>query len=156
MGRALSSELVGLERSRGVCLFVCSHTEFAAIFLQLSTSVKNKLLNVVSIKGTLIEQIKQVWEEADTHYTSLHLADKWNVPGGSAHYGEENEVAPWIKCDNCGENHSLTDCPKTCDESCIKAKRDARNASSGNKGNGHQKKSGDGGGNGGNCRGTYN
>ena len=66
----------------------------------------------MSIKGTFIDQIKQVWDEADTHYTSLHLANKWNVPGGSAHYGGEREMPSYVKCDNCGENHFVTTCPK--------------------------------------------
>ena len=57
-------------------LAMCSHKNFATIFAQLSTAHKNFILTAVQLKGTLIDQIKQVFDEADTHNTPLHLADK--------------------------------------------------------------------------------
>ena len=100
----------------------------------------------VAILGTLIEQIKQVWAKADSHYTSYHLADKWNVPGGAAHYGGQKDVNLSVECDNCGQNHYVTNCSKTRDESRIKAAREARQAASRKKCGGQRnQKSGNGG-----------
>ena len=81
---------------------------------------------------------------ADTHYTSLHLANKWNVPGGSAHYGGEKEVPAHTKCDNCGENHYVPQCTKRRDEVRIKAAVTARRAAAQQRGGqkGYRKSSG--------------
>ena len=127
-------------------LAICSHTDFAALFFQLSTARKNKLMSPVGIKGNLIQQLKLIWAEADTHYTSYHLAGNWNVPGGAAHYGGQKDVDPSVKCDNCGQNHYVTNCPKQRDEARIDAAREARQDKARKKRGGQRsQKSGNGG-----------
>jgi hypothetical protein len=63
-------------------------------------------------------------------------------------------VKPHIKCDNCGENHYVSHCPKRRDETRIKSPAETRRASIGQGGKGYRKKSG--GGNGGTRGGSYN
>ena len=117
-------------------LGVCSHPDFFNIFLQMATARKNKLLKLVTITGTPIEQIKQVWGEADSHYTSLHLAEKWNVPGSSAHYGEGRPIPQWLKCDNCGKKSSPQELHQATGSSQDQGSEKGEGRSQGSKGKG--------------------
>ena len=110
-----------------------SHPGFAKIFTDFKSTTLTTLTSASTLTCTVIEQVEQIWDEADRLYASFTLRSEW-VAMPSAHYSKDG--AAGVKCDNCLGPHYIRDCTQPRDEARITTNREARVASSGGRGGG--------------------
>jgi len=119
----LSSDLVndvldGLSKS--------SHTKFAKHFADICSLQGQSLLGMNDIPGNLLEQIKKIFADAITAFTSFNLAGEWHIGNACLHAHA---------CWNCGGNdHNAPKCPKPKNPELYKKNRDAYRQSRSNGG----------------------
>ena len=90
---------------KGLCR--CSHVQFVKQFDTLLTVRGNSLIAGGSVKGTILEQIITILDEADQHYNEYCTKDEWKVTKTSVYANS---------CWNCGGQHGLNHCSKPKDQ----------------------------------------
>ncbi len=75
------------------------YTEFAKIFGDLVSAIKNSPMFGFLLKGTTLKQITQLFDEADKHYAALTTAKKWNAVGKHRAHSAQGT----FPCDNGGK-----------------------------------------------------
>ena len=98
----------------------CTNPTFSTIFSDFDITQRNSLLTgSTTLKGTTLEKIVMVLNEAEEQYAALALSGDWTA-APSAH------MASGPKCDNCGGNHVVRDCKTPRNEQRIEQNRKAR------------------------------
>ena len=97
-------------------LLMATHVAFGILFAGFQSNLNNTLMNL-SLKGTTMEQITTIFEQALNLYATASLSGEWMEVKHSAL--NSSAVPATFKSNNCLGNHWMGNCPDEFDDAGI-------------------------------------